>query len=35
MKNMFESLGESVLESDILMMISYADKDEDGYLNFE
>lgn len=32
---MFENLGEKVSESDVLAMLEYADKDKDGYLNYE
>lgn len=34
-KRMLENLGEKVVESDVLIMLNYADKDKDGYLNFE
>ena len=32
---MLENLGERVVESDVLAMLVYADKDKDGYLNFQ
>lgn len=31
---MLENLGEKVVESDVLAMLAYADKDQDGYLSF-
>lgn len=31
---MLENLGEKAIESDVLAMLAYADKDRDGYLNF-
>lgn len=32
---MFENLGEKILDSDISAMLTHADKDKDGYLNFK
>lgn len=34
LKKMLENLGEKVVESDVLAMLVYADKDKDGLLNF-
>ena len=34
-KTMFENLGEKVMDSDISAMLTYADHDKDGYLNFK
>lgn len=34
LKQMLENLGEKVVESDVLAMLVYADKDKDGFLNY-
>ena len=33
-KKMLENFGKKVIESDVLAMLAFADKDKDGYLNF-
>jgi Ca2+-binding EF-hand superfamily protein len=35
LKQMFENLGESVKDSEISSMILFADKDQDGEINFQ
>jgi Ca2+-binding EF-hand superfamily protein len=35
LKQMFENLGESVKDSEISAMIIFADKDQDGEVNFQ
>lgn len=35
LKQMFENLGESVKDSEISSMILFADKDQDGEVNFQ
>lgn len=35
LKKMLENLGEKVVESDVLSMLVYADKDKDGFLDLK